>query len=412
MVNRLGWRLLARDPDLNLRGDLPWSTLTLDHYHCAVSTWTVTLPATAYVKQRLGPGWGSVLLRDNQPVIDGPLEADGPRSWAAATDADTGTVDMTYVDNVTIIANELAWPNPALSIPNQITGNYQDKITGVAAETAIKHYISQNIGTGRNAERGDPAAPDVWLLDVLADQGRGDIIDYAARFDSLIDICQTISEAGSNLGLVVNLVGSQLQFDVYEPTDKSARMRFTLPSGTLLASDSTESLPTLTHAIVMGQTPSGGNSAQQVLALAANSAQAEAWRMAVAQTVDGGGTNANTATQLQAAGKAALAQGGQSWARDVTIAETAQVRYPSTITRGDIVTVVDPTRLPGDNVVTDIVGSVHVELDATQGTQLIQLNIGTSSATASGQAVADELKTLRKRVDNLIRRTATEPTGS
>lgn len=517
MVTSDEWQVIARDPDLNRRGYLPWTTLTLDHRHADMSAWTLTMPATPQVMAKLGPGWGAIILRNGIELMSGPLEDDGPRTWSATDDGGPGTITVTGADDLAIVANELAYPDPTATAtsqggvptpadpvlthaatggtvaagtyqvattyinargttlpsntvsvtttgststitvdsppavpgatgwyayvtsaggdtptrqqdpgsPTAIGTNYtltappktngagvpgsnstggpaQDVQTG-PAETVIKHYVSANVGTTRAAARGDASAPHARLVTVAADQGRGDDVTFSARFDSLLDIIQTISQAGSNLGAEVIQVDSDLVFDVYEPRDLTARMRFSRTSGTLTAASTTVSMPTLTHAVVLG---SGSNSGaavdnSQVIAEVDDSATADDWRMIVRQTVDSSGVT--DAAQMATAGQSALTAGKRQYARDVTIVETPQVRYPDTIKRGDLVTIVDPTR-PGV-VITDIISSAHIEVDASAGTKLVQINVGTTTATTTGNDLTDQLIVVKRLINQLQRRT-------
>lgn len=397
MVTSSEWQVIARDPDLARRGYLPWETLTIDHRHADVSAWTLTLPAVPSVTSRLGPGWGVIILRYGQELLSGPLEDDGPRSWTAADDGGPGTITVTGADDLVIVANEIAYPDPTKNAVGQTGSAYQDTQGPAAAETVIKHYVSANAGSARAAARGDAAAPDARVVTVAADSGRGDVVSFSARFDNLLDIIQTISQAGSNLGAEVLQSGSDLVFDVYEPRDLTARMRFSRESGTLIAASTTVSMPTLTHAVVLG----AGTDAAQIVGEVKDSASAESWRMIVRQTVDS--TSTSDGTQITQAGQAARAAGKRQYARDVTIVETAQVRYPQTIRRGDLVTIVDPTR--AGTVITDIISSVHIEADASAGTKLIQLNVGTTTSTTSGNDLINQLRIIRRRVNELQRRT-------
>jgi hypothetical protein len=397
MVTTREWQVLSRDPDLVPRGYLPWETLTIDHRHVDVSAWTLTLPAIPTVMGKLGPGWGAIVLRNGQEILSGPLEDDGPRAWSAATDGGPGLITVTGADDLAIVANEIAYPDPTKNAAGQTGSAYQDVQTSLAAETVIKHYVGANVGSARATARKDTSAPDARVVTIATDQARGDVVSFSSRFDNLLDIIRTISQAGSNLGVQVVQSGTSLVFDVYEPRDLTARMRFSRQSGTLIAASTTVSMPTLTHAVVLGS----GTDAAQVIAERKDSAAAESWRMIVRQTVDSSGTS--DATQLAQAGDSALTAGKRQYARDVTIVETAQVRYPTTIRRGDLVTIVDPTR-PG-TVITDIISSVHIEVDASAGTKLIQLNVGTTTSTATGNDLINQLRIVKRRVDELQRRT-------
>lgn len=403
------WRVIARDPDLVLRGDLPWEQIILDDRHIDLSSLQVTMADTERVRSLLGKGWGMVLLRNDTEVMSGPLVDDGERTWTAATDGKRGMITAQYADDLAIVANELAYPNPAVSATSNTGTIVAHPVTG-AAETVIKTVVGANVGTGRTTARGDSGVPHQRLLTIATDNHLGASLTYTPRFDNLLTLIQNISLAGSNIGATVLQSGSSLVFDVYMPNDLTGRMRFSREADNLIAATTSISMPTLTHAVVLGpqQYNSGGTAIPntQIISEVTADASADAWRMVVAGAVDAsnvsGGTS-TTAAEMTSAGTAALQAGIRQYARDVTIVETTQVRYRRDIGKGDLVTVVDPTRT--GVVITDIVSSFHVELDASQGTTLIQFNVGIQDGTVSPDALVNQLKILKKKASLLTRRT-------
>lgn len=410
-----GWRVIARDPDLKRRGDLPFTKLTFDHVHLDVSTWTLELPALRSVQNRIGPGWGIIIVRDGVEIMSGPMQDDGPRAWTAESDGEVGTITITGGDDTAIVDGELAYPDPTKDAASQ-TGAAANDVRSGAAETVIKGYVGANVGVGRAAARGDAGAPDVRLVTVAPDLARGDTVQFTARFQKLTEIARTISQAGSGLGwdVVQDVASGELIFDVYAPRDLSRRLRFSRETGNLTAASTTDSMPTLTHAVVLGQMPTSttgdtevDDPSKQPIVERKDSAAANDWRMVIRQTVDATSAADDTTTdqiaEMQQAGDAALADGKRTYATDVTIVETARVRYPHTVRRGDYVTVIDPNR-PG-RTISDTITSVHVEVDTDAGTELVQLNVGVQDSNATGDDLTDLVKVLKRKVAQLERRT-------
>lgn len=409
------WQVIARDPDLNRRGYLPYSKLTFDHVHQDVSTWSLELPALRSVQAKLGPGWGVIIVRDGVEILSGPMQDDGPRSWSASDDGRVGTITVTGGDDTAIVDGELAYPAPTLAAASQ-TGAAANDIRSGPAETVIKGYVGANVGTTRAAARGDADAPDVRLVTVATDLARGDTVQFTARWQKLTDIARVIAQAGSGLGwdVVQDIATGELVFDVYAPRDLSRRLRFSRETGNLIAASTTDSMPTLTHAVVLGQIPTPTDPSavedpsQQPIIERKDSDAAEAWRMIIRQTVDATSAAADDGTnqtaEMTQAGDAALADGRRQYATDVTIVETAQVRYPHTVRRGDYVTVIDPNR-PG-RTISDTITSVHVEVDTNAGTETVQLNVGVQDSAATGDDLTDLVKVLKRKVAQLERRTA------
>lgn len=389
-------QVIARDPDLVRRGYLPWRKLRMDHRHLAVSSWELDLTANKYVRDRTGPGWGAIILRDGEEILSGALSDDGPREWST-DDADStgpGIMTVTGGDDLAVVANMTAWPNPTLAFTGQKGANYQDVRTG-AAETLIKAYVAANIGTTRAATRRDAAAPLAREVVVAADLARGDSLSYSARFTPLMDLIRDLA-TGSNLGVQVIQQGSDLVFDVYEARDLSRTVRMSAQSGNLIKSSTTDSMPALTHAIVLGE----GDKAAQELLLRSDSAAANLWRMAIEATVDS--TATSDATELQAAGDKALADGTRKYVEDLTLVETPRVKYGKTFGRGDLITVVDPTR---GTVISDIVTLAHIEADKDAGTETVTLTVGQSETDADETDTESALRVLQQKVDQLVRRT-------
>lgn len=401
------WEVIARDPDLRRRGYLPTTKVTFDHRHRDVSAWTVEMTGTRPAMARLGPGWGAILLRDGLEIMSGPLEDDGPRSWSAGDDGKIGRFTVTYADDAAIVAGELAYPDPTKAAADQTGGVAYDTRSG-PAETVIKGYVGDNVGTARAAARGDASALDVRLVTVAEDLGRGDSVQFSARFHKLTDIAKAIALAGTDIGfdVIQDIATNELVFDCYQPRDLSRRLRFSRATGNLISSSTTDSMPTTTHAVVLGAIPTSDTTSEtdpskQPIVERQDSTAANDWRMIVRQVVDSSGTS--DTTEMQQAGDAALADGRRQYATDVVIVETAQVRYPFTIRRGDVVTVVDPLR--DGRTITAPIMNVHGEIDMEAGTEQIRFDVGTTDTTSTGDDLTDLVKVLKKQVQALQRRT-------
>ncbi|WP_030560023.1 Gp37-like protein, partial [Streptomyces exfoliatus] len=89
------------------------------------------------------------------------------------------------------------------------------KISAVVAETAMRTLVNVNAGPGALASRKNA------LLTLAANGNRGPAITRQLnQFDSLFAVLQDIANA-AGLGFRVAQVGSGLQFQVYEPVDRS-----------------------------------------------------------------------------------------------------------------------------------------------------------------------------------------------
>ena len=79
------------------------------------------------------------------------------------------------------------------------SGQEYDRQTDVAVETAMKHYVDNHAGPSAPANRQVPN------LVIAADQARGELVSFDARFQSIAEILETMSRA--------TLIGWEINFD-------------------------------------------------------------------------------------------------------------------------------------------------------------------------------------------------------
>lgn len=101
-----------------------------------------------------------------------------------------------------------------LALPS--SGTVYDEQSSVAAETAMKHYVTQNTGSGASANRQIPN------LVVTTDQTRGATISYKARYETVAEVLETISNV-TTLGWEVTFdeTNNNYEFDVISTIDKT-----------------------------------------------------------------------------------------------------------------------------------------------------------------------------------------------
>ena len=98
-------------------------------------------------------------------------------------------------------------------------GQAHDAQVAVAAESAMKHYVSGNAGPGAASARKMPG------LTVAADLGRGATVTMKARYDVLADMLETIGAIAAMGWQVTSLSGGYI-FDVIPGVDRSASVFF------------------------------------------------------------------------------------------------------------------------------------------------------------------------------------------
>lgn len=332
----------ARGTDLALAGELRgWTQLEVTLRWGQVGSWSLTGPAKGLLPELLTPGTGLVivdtrgvpLLSDVGVLISGDVEEVGPRVWSAdGSDSDPGTLTVSGGDDLAIVADELAWPDPTNTIANQTAAAY-DARSGVA-ETVIKAYVAANVGVGRDADRGDASAPDARLVTVTSDLTRGSSVSYKARFDPLLDVVRTLGQASTTkLFPRVVQAGADLEFDVYTTTDRSGSVIFSRARRNLRGYSLQRAAPTVTHVVVAGS----GEGTARIFRERKDSTAANTWRRMVRTFVDQRQTNVTA--ELDAAGDEELARGRQSGALSATAVDTPQLRLGADYSLGDTVTV-------------------------------------------------------------------------
>ncbi|MFC9085364.1 siphovirus ReqiPepy6 Gp37-like family protein [Nocardiopsis dassonvillei] len=343
----------SRDPDLVRRGPLPWQTATITLDHLGVSAWQLTMPATA--RERVAPGWGVFVTLDRAQILSGSVE-DPER--VRESNSSLGSMTVSGADDLAIVASALAWPDPTAELAFQ---GGSDARSGVA-ETVIKGYVGDNIGTTRATVRRDPAAPGARQVTVAPDLGRGAAVEHSARYTPLMEV---IRACHGGLGITCQQSGSEIVFDVFEPQERPSAV-FSHELGNLRSCRWRDALPEVTHAIVGGD----GEGAARPMQLRADSAAAQAWRMAVEEFVD---ERTETSTDaLDAAGDQALADGRRAGIIEATLADTPRLRFGQGYGLGDYVTV---SPEPGV-AFTDQITSVVIEADRGRGTLSITPSVG------------------------------------
>jgi hypothetical protein len=210
--------------------------------HKEIGAWKVSLPVghrmAEYLRQ---PGAGIIVSTRLGTLLSGP-------TLAVKTNQDTNNPDGTYeisgVDDSVLLKERLAYPTPSTA---DVTAQVDDyDVRSGAAEDVMKAYVEANLGPTA------PTARRVHGLSVEASAGRGATVTAAARFQTLQELLSGLADL-SGLGFTVEQVDTALQFQVYEPVDRSANVRLDLYNGKLTKTEYTYSHPLVTRTIVGGQ---------------------------------------------------------------------------------------------------------------------------------------------------------------
>jgi ribose 1,5-bisphosphokinase PhnN len=150
------------------------------------------------------------------------------------------TMTLSGKDDIAFLANRLVYPVPS----GAFSSSDYDIRTG-NAETIIKQYVDVNAG---------PSAPitDRRVLSLEVDNGKGSIVTGRARFHNLLEFLSSLALSGGGLGFRVIQVDNVLEFQVYQPSDKTRSAFFSPLLGNLSAFDYSNDNPEANMVIVGG----------------------------------------------------------------------------------------------------------------------------------------------------------------
>ncbi|MFJ3141730.1 siphovirus ReqiPepy6 Gp37-like family protein [Streptomyces halstedii] len=236
-------RVYVRNSALERIGQIDdYTSLTVIPRYNAIGSFVLEISADSGKANLLAEGNGLIIRTADGTLVDsGPIRT---VDWSRSKD-DSGAGKLTVggVSDTEVLARYTCWPAPGSAIGSQADAVY--KISAVAAETAMRTLVNVNAGPGALAARKNP------LLTLATNGNRGPTITRQLnQFDSLFAVLQDLANA-AKLGFRVAQVGSGLQFQVYEPTDRSGTARFAFPLGNLTDANYTTTPPTCTRALVV-----------------------------------------------------------------------------------------------------------------------------------------------------------------
>jgi Siphovirus ReqiPepy6 Gp37-like protein len=293
----------------------------------AVGSWSMKLPANHRLGELLRqPGYGIIVTGPNGVILSGPT--------TSATNEQTyedpdGMWTISGVDDSVYLIERLAYPTPATDDVTAQTSAY-DTRSGLA-ESVIKGFVNANIGPSA------PASRRVSGLTIQTDGGRGTTVSASARFDVLQDLLYPLAQTGG-IGYDIRQVGTGLQFEVFQPTDRSSLIRMDIANGKLTKTDYGYYSPKVTRTIVAGQ----GEAEARTFIEASNAASLTAeglWKRRIELYRDDRGSD--TTDKLAQTGAETLIDNGKTIVNvAVTPSDDTNMRYGIDWGLGDKVTVV------------------------------------------------------------------------
>ncbi len=218
------YKLYVRDSGLSKVGEIDdFGKLDLISRFNQPGSFALDVPAGTDIASYLSvKGAGLILERDDlvDPIFSGPVIIK-IKDW----NKDQNRLTVSGPDDTIWLTRRLAYP--VVTGP-PYSAQAHDVRTGVC-ETIMRQYVNLNAGPGANTER------QVTGLTLAADTTLGSSITGRARFNNLLEFLQGLALAGGDLGFRIVQSGSDIEFQVYQPTDKTATIIFSEELGNLRA---------------------------------------------------------------------------------------------------------------------------------------------------------------------------------
>lgn len=300
--------------------------------------WSMTLPTEidACVALR-EPGAGIVVTGPTGVLISGPVDS---RVRKQSTRDPRGTIQFSGVDDNVLLADYLAWPDPANDAEAQTVA--YDARSG-PGETVIRAYVNANIGPGARAERRAVGLL-ASHLQMQADGGRGGTVYGNARFDQLGPFLEPLGKLADIAYRIVQ-IDDHLELEFWVPADKTKEIRLDIANDGLTSTEQAIAAPLVTDGFALGQ---GEGAARQVVAgTNADATEARiAWGRRIERVKDQ--RNTDVLAELEQAVAEMLVDDGKTrFSTKVTLNDVVDAEYQVDWGLGDrIATVVDGEEIP------------------------------------------------------------------
>lgn len=238
------YKLYVRDQYLNRVAEIDdYNSLEMIPRFNDVGPWILDIPTDSKAaKEIMKSKSGIIVTRNGETLLSGPV-ATRKRTFKGGEDKLTisGCDDNVWLKRI-------AYP--------EINGNFAASAYNIrsgAAETVMKHFVNVNAGPG--------ALPERRKLSLEVDRGIGLNVTGKARFNNLIEFLQSIALSGGDLGFRVLQANNTLEFQVYDPADKTKTAFFSPLLGNLLEFEYTYENPETNYVIVGG----GGEGVNRII---------------------------------------------------------------------------------------------------------------------------------------------------
>jgi len=246
-----------------------WLTIEATVNFNAPASAMFTAPATPNLMAAATvPRARAVVVLDGAYFCGGPIEKAGPYAKSLDDDADAppGSMSVSFTDDLAWLADRLCYPDPTAAATAQ--GATVFYTANTQAETEMYNLANLNAGPGALSARR------VTKLIMASSSGIGTTYKLKTRFEQLTDVLRRVALGGGGLGFrTVMTAGNDIEFQVYQPGDKSAELYFSLDEGNLRSFKLDPSAPVSTVAIVGGD----GTGSARTIVERSNSTAVSTW---------------------------------------------------------------------------------------------------------------------------------------
>ncbi|MEH7511599.1 siphovirus ReqiPepy6 Gp37-like family protein [Gottfriedia acidiceleris] len=349
----------------------------------APGTWVLDLPTNCEAaKELVKKKSGVVVYKDGKPLLSGPVTGRN-RKWSGGVDRLT----VNGFDDLILLQRNLALPGFS-GFPYSY--NDYDVRTG-KAETVMKAYLNANIGANARSERKVE-------ITTQTDSGLGKTVTGRARFHTLLELFTSLALAGGDLGFRIIQVNNALQFQVYQPIDKSKTAVFSPLQGNLLEFEYSTEDPEANYTIVGG----GGEGKDRIILEKGNSLSISNYGR-IETFLDRRDTS--DTIELTQSMDEELSSKAEKMSLSITPIDTEMLAFGTDYTVGDIVSVIlaDSNDVTSIQKITDVVREIKLSLN--QDGVMIVPNVGTPDSTSKKtSSIYDKMKRFNERLSHLERR--------
>lgn len=386
------WKIEVRNSALERVGELDdYQQLDMRLKFNDVSTWSLTVDRGNRLAQDLvADGAGIVVTRDGTTILSGPW-----LNERHSKDEGTNQLVLSGVDDTVWVKRRLAHPQPGTPAPPYST-SAEEVWTGPAS-SVILLYAQRNLGPAALIAR--------QVATSGADAGYGLTVTGRARWQNLLTLLQELAISGAfegiPLGFRIVQVGDVLEFQEYEPVDRTATAVFSEGAGNLNRFTYERAAPDGNYWFVGG--PGEGN-ARTIYELPDSECIA-AWRRIEGEFVDA--RSAATAEELAQAAVKANTDHGMKTSLSVTPIDTDTLAYGVHYGLGDRVTAIldvlgpDAEGQIGD-AVQDVLRECRIQLTPNEST--VTPSVGSEGSSDVPLRLFRRLSDMASQLINLKRR--------